>query len=135
MNEAYNMDCMELMRPLPDGYFDLCIADPPYGRGEDGGKKRSGYVTQKNGMRLYVSDGGYKRLDWDKRPPGEEVFREIVRVSKNQIIFGVNYLPISFGPGRVVWDKCNDGTDQSDCEIAYNSMTSRVDMFRFMWRG
>lgn len=40
-----------------------------------------------------------------------------------------------FGPGRIIWDKCNGNSDQSDCEIAYNSMTSRVDLFRFMWAG
>ena len=28
---AYNMDCLEYMRTLPDNYFDLCVADPPYG--------------------------------------------------------------------------------------------------------
>jgi site-specific DNA-methyltransferase (adenine-specific) len=31
MNEAYNCDCLEYMRSLPDNAFDLCIADPPYG--------------------------------------------------------------------------------------------------------
>lgn len=33
MNEAYNIDCLEYMRTLPDNAFDLCIADPPYGDG------------------------------------------------------------------------------------------------------
>ena len=37
--------------------------------------------------------------------------------------------------GRIVWDKCNDGSDQSDAEIAYCSLNDRVDIFRFMWRG
>lgn len=31
MNEAYNMDCMAYMKTLPDKYFDLILADPPYG--------------------------------------------------------------------------------------------------------
>lgn len=30
MNVAYNVDCMEYMRTLPDMAFDLCVADPPY---------------------------------------------------------------------------------------------------------
>lgn len=36
---AYNIDCLEYMRTLPDNYFDLCVADPPYGSGltETGG--------------------------------------------------------------------------------------------------
>lgn len=31
ISEVYNCDCLEYMRSLPDKYFDLCIADPPYG--------------------------------------------------------------------------------------------------------
>lgn len=31
MNVAYNMDCMEYMRTLPDKAFDLAVVDPPYG--------------------------------------------------------------------------------------------------------
>ena len=40
-----------------------------------------------------------------------------------------------FGGGRIVWDKCNDGSDQSGAEIAYCSLNNRVDIVRFMWRG
>lgn len=49
MNEAYNIDCLEYMRTLPDNAFDLCVADPPYGDGlhaEDGGGK--GWFTKYN---------------------------------------------------------------------------------------
>ena len=31
MNEAFNIDCMEYMRSLPDKAFDLAVVDPPYG--------------------------------------------------------------------------------------------------------
>ncbi|HIZ47675.1 MAG TPA: hypothetical protein H9810_03015 [Candidatus Gemmiger excrementavium] len=30
---AYNIDCMEYMRTLPDNFFDLAVVDPPYGGG------------------------------------------------------------------------------------------------------
>jgi site-specific DNA-methyltransferase (adenine-specific) len=57
-------------------------------------------------------------------------------VSRNQIIWGCNYMPVQMpGPGRIIWDKCNDGSDQSNCEIAYISTTDRVIIFRYMWRG
>ena len=42
MNVAYNMDCMEYMRTLPDKAFDLAVVDPPYGDGNDGSAKRFG---------------------------------------------------------------------------------------------
>lgn len=129
------MDCMDGMKEFPDNYFDLAVCDPPYGLGEDGGKKRSGYVKQKNGSRLFVPDGNYQKRWWDKYAPKNDYFNELLRVSKNQIIFGVNYFDYPLAGGRIVWDKCNDGSDQSDAEIAYCSMNKRVDIFRYMWRG
>ena len=30
MNVAYNMDCREAMRQMPDKCFDLAVVDPPY---------------------------------------------------------------------------------------------------------
>lgn len=135
-SKAYLVDCMEYMKTLPDKAFDLAVVDPPYGIKEHGGKKRSGLVTQKNGKKLFVNDGNYARKDWDNEAPKHEFFEELFRVSKNQIIFGCNYFAGEMpGCGRIVWDKVNDGSDQSDCEIAYNSMTKRCDIFRFMWRG
>lgn len=31
MTVAYNMDCLEAMRQMPDNAFDLAVVDPPYG--------------------------------------------------------------------------------------------------------
>lgn len=131
----YNMDCMQGMKEFPDKYFDLAIVDPPYGRKEHGGRNRSGYVRQKNGSKIFVKDGQYGNRNWDNDPPSEDYFNELMRVSKNQIIFGCNYFDYPLIGGRIVWDKCNDGSDQSDAEIAYCSMNDRVDIFRYMWRG
>ena len=135
LNGFYNMDCMEGMKQIPDQYFELAIVDPEYGRKEHGGRNRSGWVKQKNGSKIFVADGGYQKKSWDEKPADKPYFGELFRVSRNQIIWGCNYYSENFGPGRIIWDKCNDGSDQSDCEIAYNSLTSRVDLFRFMWRG
>lgn len=136
MNEVYNVDCLDYMRSLPDGYFDLALCDPPYGRGEHGGRNRDTWAKQKNGSRIFVPGGDYANEHWDAHTPASSFFAELKRVSKHQIIFGVNYFTDEhFGAGRIIWDKVNDGTDQSDAEIAYNSLTSRVDIVRFMWRG
>lgn len=131
----YIMDCMQGMKEFPDKYFDLAIVDPPYGRKEHGGRNRSGYVRQKNGSKIFVKDGQYGNRNWDNEPPSEDYFNELMRVSKNQIIFGCNYFDYPLIGGRIVWDKCNEGSDQSDAEIAYCSMNNRVDIFRYMWRG
>jgi site-specific DNA-methyltransferase (adenine-specific) len=133
--ELLNMDCMEYMAGLPNKAFDLAIVDPPYGRGEDGGTNRCHGVKQKNGVVLQCLDGGYVKKSWDKEPPPPEYFAELRRVAKHQIIWGANYMPENLQGGAIVWDKVNDGTDQSGAEIAYCSLNERVDVVRYMWRG
>ena len=135
MIELHNCDCMDYMKDQPDGAFDLAIVDPPYGRGEHGGRSRSGPVRQKNGAVYMCSDGGYSKKNWDKAPPTKEYFDELLRVSKHQIIWGANYMPVHLRGGAIVWDKVNDGSDQSGAEIAYCSINERVELVRYMWRG
>lgn len=130
-----NVDCMAYMATLPNFAFDLAIVDPPYGRGEAGGKNRCSNVKQKNGSVLRCADGGYKKKHWDNEPPTPEYFAELTRVSKHQIVWGANYMPINLQGGAIVWDKINDGSDQSGAEIAYCSLNTRVDVVRYMWRG
>lgn len=134
-NTAYNGDLLDYTRELPDKCIPWVLTDPNYGIKEHGGTNRSHYVKQKNGSKLYVTDGNYEKKSWDNEAISEEVLKEIIRVSENQIIFGVNYFPFNPGPGRIVWDKCREGDDQSDCEIAYCSLIDRVDKIVYMWRG
>lgn len=128
MNIAYNMDCMEYMRALPDKAFDLCVADPPYFSGPE----RRGYYGSK------ASKIGVHR-DYPISPcwevPGKELFREIQRVSKCWIVWGCNYFDFQFPPGRIIWDKCNQSSSYSDCEIAATNCHDSVRLFRFMWNG
>ena len=116
-------DCMNFLPDFPDNYFDVAIVDPPYGIKEHGGKNRSKYVKQKNGTSIYVPDGRYKNYRWDNNMPDKEYFKQLFRVSKNQIIWGCNYFDYTMAGGLIVWDKCNDGSDQSDAEVAYCSLT------------
>ena len=129
MTKTYNMDCMEYMRALPDHAFDLAVVDPPY--------YSNAYSIITPGGNL--STTGIERRKYDMphwTPPSQEYFDELFRISKNQIIFGINYFPINPGWGRIVWDKCKDnGTDFSDCEIAYCSLIKHVKIFRFLWNG
>jgi site-specific DNA-methyltransferase (adenine-specific) len=112
-------DCMNLMREYPDGHFDLAIVDPPYGIGEDGGKFRG---RKGQGHRVLPKKG------WDKEPPSPEYFEELIRVSKNQIIWGGNYF--SLPPSRcwLFWDKLMGG-DFADGELAWTSMDRVVKKF------
>ena len=137
---VFNMDCMEYMRSVEDGYFELAIIDPNYGIGEDGrkSKSRSGFVTQKNGSKVWVNADKYTPKTWDSKTPSTEYFKELKRVSKNQIIWGANHFSDKLNVKSscwIVWDKCNEGTDQADCELAYTSFKTAVRIFRFMWSG
>ncbi len=131
----YNMDGIKALAQFPDNFFESAVVDPPYGRGYDGGNNRYTVQTRKDGTKRVINSGDYKKCDWDREPPGKEYFQELIRVSQNQIIFGCNYFDFPLPGGRIVWDKCNDGSDQSGAEIAYNSLNKRVDVFRYMWRG
>jgi site-specific DNA-methyltransferase (adenine-specific) len=81
LNTFYNLDCMEGMKEIPDQYFDLAIVDPPYGIGFDGQK-----FNQKTNRKEHKFKG------WDSEIPNDSYFKELERVSKNQIIFGGNYM-------------------------------------------
>lgn len=116
------------MKKYPDNFFDLAIVDPPYFSGPE---KRKYYGRK-------VSPIGVKRLygetsEWEV--PDNEYFDELFRISKHQIIWGVNYFDYSFGAGRIVWDKVNGESSFSDCEIAYCSFHDSVRLFRYMWNG
>jgi len=129
------IDNMDYMRSLPDNYYDLAIADPEQGKKMHGGKRYSTSAKQQNGSRLKVNAQYYPNRGWDFQPATAEYFRELFRISRHQIIWGCQYYNENFGKGRIVWDKCNQGTDQYDCEIAYTSLTDRTILFRYMWRG
>lgn len=130
-NIAYNMDCMEAMRKMPDKCFDLAVVDPPYYENAKaiivpGGKISTTGVERRK----------YKMPFW--LPPGEDYFSELERISKERIIWGINYFTQTKnpGPGRIVWDKrADNGTRFSDCEIAYASTLGHVEIFRHTWNG
>ena len=66
----------------------------------------------------------HARKGWDRETPPPEYFRELERVSENQIIFGGNYFVPMLNRGTkgwVVWDKGQHGLSMSDCELAYSS--------------
>ena len=128
---ALNIDCMEYMATLPDNAFDLAIVDPPYGIGESGAKNHTRGKLSK--AKNYKAFGGE-----DLKPPDKTYFEQLLRVSKNQIVFGANHfisrLPID-SHCWIVWDKQNGETDFADCELAWTSFQTAVRKFEFRWQG
>ncbi len=138
-SNVYLMDCMEGMAGTPNGFYDLAIVDPPYGIEVNKmayTQAEGRNAVQKNGARLMVRRSKYAHGNWDSVPPPPEYFTELRRVSKAQIIWGVNYMDTLLPGGRIVWDKCvPDGVSFSSAEIAFCSLHNGVKLFRYMWAG
>lgn len=115
---------MNILKQLPDKCIDLVLTDPPYGIN----------ISNNIGRRKGDRHSDYKKCDWDNCSPSKEVFKEIFRISKNQIIFGANHF-ISKIPYDsscwIVWDKLfSEDVSFASCELAYTSFTSVVKRYR-----
>jgi site-specific DNA-methyltransferase (adenine-specific) len=115
---------LELMKRYPDNYFDLAIVDPPYGNidaiGLTDNKKQGKQATKRKGYRLF-----------ENIAPDNEYYLELERVSKNQIVWGGNFLGLC--GGVVVWQK--NGTAFGEAEIAICSTHKSVKVFEYTWNG
>ena len=120
MITATNEDNMLMMARYPDDYFDLAIVDPPYGIGEDGGKRITRGSKKTNGVKKH----------WDNQRPNNVYFKELQRVSKNQIVWGGNYFADLLPVSRcwLYWQK-NMGGDFADGELAWTSFDKVLKQF------
>ena len=108
MIDYRNEDCMIGMARYPDKYFDLAIVDPPYGIDINSSGRLGHY--------------GGKGKTWDSCIPNEEYFKELQRVSKNQIIWGGNYFKLPPTRCFLIWDKQQpEGVSFASCEFAWTS--------------
>ena len=115
-----NEDNMKLMARYEDNYFDLAIVDPPYGISVN---------------KMTLGSGKYKNKgkQWDSETPNQDFFNELFRVSKNQIIWGANYMIDKIknpSMGWVYWDKMNGTSDFSDGELAYTSFNRALRSYK-----
>ena len=116
---------------FPDNYFDLAIVDPQYGINQNGGKNKTRNRLSKATDYMPFAGG-------DKEPPPVEYFKQLIRVSKNQIIWGANHFVDRIGlPSScwIVWDKMNGNSMFADCELAYTSFKTKVRKVDYRWNG
>jgi site-specific DNA-methyltransferase (adenine-specific) len=157
VSEVYNMCCIEGMKQYPDKYFDLAIVDPPYGinapdmqmgshpnRSRTDGHGSGPGVSTANKVKGRLNQGSGKlknrklntsNIDWDNEIPSPEYFAELVRVSKNQIIWGGNYFPLPPTRCVVCWDKMQPWDNFSQWEMAWTSFDKPAKMFRYSNTG
>ena len=124
---VYLMDCMEGLKQIPEKYFELAIVDPPYGIGD---------IRQKKSRSIHNS------FVWNNSVPTPEYFDLLQAVSKNQIVWGVNYYAsmLPNHTGRVIHDKTGGGHknqlhELSDADIASHSFGANIKIFHYVWQG
>ena len=124
-SEVFNEDCMIGMRRYPDKYFDLAVCDPPYAIN----RFKSGETSR---LKKY---GSLKTVNDSRRT--EEWFQELVRVSKNQIVFGYNHLCDILPPTSefIFWYKHQPVNTYADGELAYTSFKKTARCFDYPFFG
>ena len=117
-NELLHIDCMEYMKTCEDKQFNLAIVDPPYGI---------------DFARTHTGKGWTVRpsKSWDKEAPTPAYFEELMRVSKNQIIWGANYFQLPPSQGWVFWDKRQRTFSLADGELAWTSFDKALRVFDY----
>ena len=121
---VFNEDCIAVMKRYPDKFFNLAIVDPPYGNidaiGLADNKKKGKQATKRTNYKLF-----------ENIAPDDEYYIELERVSKNQIVWGGNFLGLC--GGVIVWQK--NGTAFGEAEVAICSTHKSVRVFEYTWNG
>ena len=127
-----NDDCINIMRKMADKSVDLCLCDPPYGIGASNVKKGG----RRDGN-SFAESKYYEPSDWDNNKPSKEIFAEMFRVSKNQIVFGGEHLShlLPQSRGWIFWDKETGDNQYADGELAWTSFDKALRKVTFQWKG
>ena len=134
INKIICGDSLELMRDIPDKSIDLCLTDPPYGIKRD---KGFGGFEGFRGFGKPIARRQYNDC-WDNKRPDKIYFDEILRISKNVLIFGGNYFADILPQGKhwIVWDKLNTMPTFSDCELIWtNIKRNSVKKITYQYNG
>ena len=116
--QIYNQDCMEAMASMPDKAFELAIVDPEFG------------ISIGRSARL-VTDKGLPAKAWDDKPISPDYFKELFRVSVNQIIWGGNYYDLPPTKHCIIWDKMQpEALSFGMFDFAWTSFNTANKMFR-----
>jgi site-specific DNA-methyltransferase (adenine-specific) len=127
--ELLNIDCMEYMATCKDNHFDWAIVDPPYGiKWSDRTDDR--FVKRHNKTKAFNSN-----MKWDEKP-SDEYWTELKRVSKNQIVWGINYFSKHFDSFiPIFWDKMNGASQYSDGELCGITTTNKARIIKHAYIG
>ena len=127
-SDVYLEDCVKALKRFNDNHFDLAIVDPPYGLGM--GTVSIPSEKNTNSQQKFYKDLKSKR--WDDNTPNKEYFDELKRVSKNQIVWGGNYMAEHLGNTKciIIWDKMTYIPTMSQFEFAFCSFNKHPKMVK-----
>ena len=126
----YCGDCLEILSLIEDK-VDLILTDPPYGI------QQMTYRKNKSRGKIAKTTNYNDNLEWDNKIPNKKIFDIMIKMSKNQIIFGGNYF-VEFlynSSCWIVWDKDNKGVHFADCELAWTNFKTAVRIYKYRWQG
>lgn len=128
INKVICGDSLEYMKTLPDKCIDLVLTDPPYGINADKNAVKNWEKCRANWFRVYENV-----WNWDESIPHKEYFKEIFRISKNQIIWGGNYFVEYLKNSQywLFWDKWQRDFSFADWELARTSFDKAVRAFNY----
>ena len=115
LNQIILADCMDIMRDIPDKYFELAIVDPPYG---------ADFIGPCGRLDRY---GGLDSCNIN--PPDNQYFSELFRVSSLVVIWGGNYFALPPCKCFIIWDKKQPQTaTYAQAEYAWTNLpgTSKI---------
>ena len=138
----YNGDCLDVMQNLKDKEIDLVLTDPPYGgAGNDWQNKKNsrfGGLFEKYEIKATRTGGTWgnkyesKIKHWDIAPE-QEIFDEIFRISKEQIIWGGNYFFLPPTRCFLIWKKLtiSENFSMAMAEYAWTSFNKNAKLFEY----
>jgi site-specific DNA-methyltransferase (adenine-specific) len=119
---SFNLDCIEFMQSVPDKFYDLAIVDPPYG---------IDWMNQIKNLNKGYNWKKYDYKEWDKEIASDDYWNLLFKISKNQIIWGGNYMTDKLYPSScwLIWDKMQEFSG-AVFEMAWTSFKSPSKAFR-----
>lgn len=101
-----NWDCLEYLKKIPDKSIDFVITDPPY---------------------------WINIAKWDNNIPEKEYFKEIFRISKNQIIFWWNFYDLPKKDWWIIWYKQPFLKHFSEAEMIWTNFLKKTKVFHYIY--
>jgi len=125
LSETFLANAEEKIKEYKDNEFDLVVADPPY---RDPKNNRPTKDMRAKGAVSMKTWGG---------KPSQEMYNEMMRVSKHQIIWGANNFieNLRNTDCMISWDKQNPMDNYSDCEFAWTSFKRPSIVIRLPYYG